>query len=81
MFHGGQIPYPLKLAYTCIRKFVHNKVNPKKRLPSIPTLRQYITLPYYGEQSYETTKRLNELLTLSLSHIDFRIIFTNKFEI
>lgn len=73
--------YPLQLIDNVINKFLTARFVRIQKPPSVPKLKRYIKLPYFGPQSYEMRNQLKVILKEVFFHIDFQIVLTNPYTI
>jgi hypothetical protein len=73
--------YPLHVIETVISDFLNTKFNPAPKSSTVPKLKKYIKLQFFGSNSYKIRNELKSILKQSFHHIDFQIVFTNPFTI
>ena len=67
--------YPTKFVDKCVAKFVHNTLIQKPVFTTVPKLELRIVLPYLGNISSITKKRLNRCISKRLKFCKLQIIF------
>ena len=56
-------------------------VEPLEQVATVPKLRQYISLPFYGPSSYKVRSEIQTMLKGAIPNVDFRIILKNSYTI
>ena len=67
--------YPIKFVDKCVAKFVNNILIQKPVFTIVPKLELRIVLPYLGNNSSITKKRLNRCISKRLKFCKLKIIF------
>ena len=67
--------YPTKFVDKCVAKFVNNIFIQKPVFTTVPKLELRIVLPYLGNISSITEKRLNRCISKRFKFCKFQIIF------
>ena len=67
--------YPTKFVDKCVAKFVNNTLIQKPVFTTVPKLELRIVLPYLGNISSITKKRLNRCISKRLKFCKLQIIF------
>ena len=78
-FHANG--FPLKMIILKIRQFISSRDVHKDPNFDVPKKKLFISLPYFGSQSDDLGRDLRLLFDKFFFHVDFKIIFTNKFTI
>ena len=71
--------YPLSVINRHINSFLNNKLLTVNKVPSVPKLKKYIKLPFYGSETYKMRNEIRHALRGVFNHIDFQFIFTNPY--
>ena len=67
--------YPTKFVDKCVAKFVNNILIQKPVFITVPKLELRIVLPYLGNISSITKKRLNKCISKRLKFVSFKSFF------
>ena len=72
-----QNKYPIQIIQKIINKFLNNKIIQVPVRSTVPKLLHYVSLPYYGQYSYDLRNELGKLLLNTYPYIEFRFVFKN----
>ena len=70
--------FPSSVFWRAVNKFVNRVINPPTVSYDVPKDKQFISLPFFGHQSYVMRNRLLSLFRYHFPQINIRIILSNK---
>ena len=73
--------YPLHLIDNSISSFLNKKFMHNNKIVTVPKLKQYVKLPFYGDASFTMRNKIRQILSSSFNHVDFQFVFTNPYNI
>ena len=78
-FHNNG--FPEAIFHKCVRNFLNNLYVPKVCAPTVPKMKLYFSLPYYGYISEKIKDDLKQLIEKHFPHVNLNLVFTNNFSI
>ena len=73
--------YPSSVFFRKVHTFLHNLYNPKDRVPTVPKLTFYSSMPFLGPINRNFERELMSLLNKFYPYINFKLAFNNNFTI
>ena len=70
--------FPATLFWRTVRKFLNRIMTPHPASYNVPKDRQFVSLPFFGHQSYIVRNKLLSLFRIHFPQIDVKIVLSNR---